>query len=811
MVFILVLSNLFADFAQEKILISGNITDSVGKPVSAASIVVVGTYYGVNTDDQGKFEFLTPFGNEIHISISCLSYKTLNFTIKPTVGQKYVINKTLEKDITELENVTVTGRANMSGNVEEIDMKKIQPIPTTGSGIESLLKTLPGVTSNNEFSSQYNVRGGSFDENVIYVNDVEIYRPLLIKSGQQEGLSFINSDMVGSLKFSAGGFDAIYGDKMSSVLDITYRQPTQFAGSASGSILGGNLSLEGINKNKKLTWLIGARYKTNQYLLNSLNAQGEYKPVFVDFQSSVCYKLNDQWDLSFLGSISDNKYLFIPTVTQTTFGSIANVYQLNIYYNGQELDQFNTSLGAFTLQYIPLKNLYLKFILSAFTSAESETYDLNGQYWINDLGDALSQDNDNITAIGVGSFLEHARNQLNADVFSISHKGLLEMQNHKLKWGLSWQKEIIHDRLDQWTMIDSAGYSIPYDSSLKQINFYQSAFATNTVLNDRIQAYCQDINKFQLGLTNIQWTYGLRFHYSHYTNEFLIIPRSSISLKPNWNKDILFYFSTGYYPQMPFYREMRNPQGELNNKLRSQKSWHFVLGGDYNFMAFDRPFKFTTEAYYKYLWDLVPYKVQDVSVQYAAENLAKGYAMGVDFKVNGEFIKGTESWFSMSLMHTEEINNQSPNIGYYPRPANQLLHFGMFVQDYLPNNPTYTASLLFVFGTGFPVSNPIIGQYVPYRDLASNRYNQLPAYKRVDLGLSKVIKREDRKFSKYNPICYFREIWITAEILNVFNIENTVSYMWLRSVGYQSVQSGWFAVPNYLTPRLFNLKLTMKF
>ena len=800
--------------AQDKVTISGTITDEEGNPVISGSIAVLGTRQGAMTNDKGFFSMEVAYESEITLAFSCVSYVPLRFKVYPKPGEKITVNKRVEKDITELGDVTVFGRTDLSGTSQKIQMKSIQTIPTTGSGIETLLKTLPGVSSNNELSSQYNVRGGSFDENLIYVNDVEIYRPFLIRSGQQEGLSFINSDLVESLKFSAGGFDAMYGDKMSSVLDITYRKPTTFAASASASMLGANLTVEDMTKNKKLSWMLGARYKTNQYLLNTLDTKGEYKPTFGDIQTSVNYFINEAWTLSFLGSLSINKYKFVPDMKKTTFGTIAKVYELVIDYDGQELDHFNTSMGAMTLQYQPRKDLSLKFIGSAFNTSERETYDLMGQYWINELGSALDQNTDNTTTMGVGSFLMHGRNALKANVLSFSHKGLYEINKHKLRWGATYQREIIHDRVDDWTMIDSAGYSLPFDSALQQINIFDAANSVNHVFNNRIHGYIQDVYKFKTAASTIQITYGVRAQYSSFTNELTVSPRASVSYNPDRKKDVLFYFSTGYYPQMPFYREMRDPEGKLNRNLRSQKSYHFVLGSDYNFMALSRPFKFTTEIFYKYLWDLVPYKIENVRLQYAAMNMSSGHVTGIDFKVNGEFVRGTESWVSLSLMQAREdikgdvsidSNGIATPIGKFPRPTDQIVHLGMFLQDYLPNNPTWRASIMVMFGTGLPVNNPFRDHYEPYQN------RRLPSYRRVDLGITKILKSEKTVLKEGSAFRHFKEIWVTGEVLNLFNIENTVSYMWLRSVGYQSFNPGWFAVPNYLTPRLFNLKLTMKF
>jgi len=805
--------------SQDRFVIYGTVHDEEGQPVEGVNVVFMGTRIGTSTDKSGYYEISAPVANEYKVLVSHISYDPVMFKINPLPGQKIRSDHVLRRDTAILDNVVVSGRTELTGTVQRLEMKNVETIPTSGSGVETLLKTLPGVSSNNEMSSQYNVRGGSFDENLVYVNDVEVYRPFLIRSGLQEGLSFINSDMVESLRFSAGGFDVTYGDRMSSVLDIRYRRPAAFSGNASASLLGGNLTLEGISGNKKFTWIGGLRYKTNQYLLGHMDTHGEYKPVFADVQTLLTYAFNEKWDLSFFGTFSQNRYRFIPEYKETKFGSISQVYQLKIYYDGQEDDRFNTGVGALTLHCQPAENFSMKWIASAFSSSERETFDLLGQYWINELGNAFDQKNDSIAAIGVGSFLMHARNRLYANVFSLSHKAWYDLDVHKIRWGISWQKELLNDRLDEWTMIDSAGYSIPVDTATGIISMYEVGQATNVVENDRVQAYLQDNIRWYAGSSLLILNAGVRTHYTSYTHEFAVIPRASLSVKPSWKKDWLFYLSSGYYPQMPFFREMRDPDGNINSRLRSQKSVHFVLGGDYNFMAWNKPFKLTIETYYKHLWDMVPYKVENVRIQYAAENVARGYAAGLDVKVNGEFIKGTESWVSFSLMQTRERNSglyytgtdgSLHPLGYYPRPSDQLVHVGIFLQDYLPTNPSYRVHLMMVFGSGLPVNHPFRNHYEPYFSGKPDFY-RLPPYRRVDVGLSKVIKREDKAISAKNPLRFFKQAWITLELLNMLNIENTVSYMWLRTVGYQSVNPGWYAVPNYLTPRLLNLKLTCKF
>jgi hypothetical protein len=794
---------------EDDAIIFGKITDPEGKPVFPVSIRVAGTIHGTVTNEKGLFELHVPASTDIQLVISCLGYKQTIEKINVEKGNRIEINRTLEIEFKKLEEVSISEEMDRNSSITRINIKTLDYLPSTTGGVEALLKTLPGVVSTSELSSQYSVRGGSFDENLVYVNDIEVFRPFLIRSGQQEGLSFINSDMVSSVKFSAGGFETTYGDKMSSVLDITYRRPSEFGGSASISLLGGSLHLEGISKNRRFTHTSGLRYKTSRYLLSTLETKGEYIPDFFDFQTFLTYDLSSKIELSFLGNISDNRYRFIPETRSTDFGTFQTPLNLVIYYDGQERDRFNTFTGAFTAMIRPHDNLSLKFIASAFSSIEEEKFDIQGQYLINELDNSANSETygDSILNIGIGTFLNHARNNLDAFIYSVSHIGLLTKGENVVKWGIQWQNETINDKLSEWEMIDSSGYSIPYSDEEVLLN--SVVRASNHLESNRFSTYVQNTRRFEDDKAIYYLNAGIRFSYWDLDKQLLVSPRIILSLKPFWKKNIVFRFSAGYYYQPPFYKEMRYPDGSLNRDIRAQKSIHFVSGSDWIFSAWNRPFKFTTEIYYKYLQDIIPYKLDNVRIKYMAENKAKGYAAGLELKLHGEFVPGAESWVSMSIMKTEEdivddyVYEENLQPGYYPRPMDQRLNLGLFFQDYFPNHPDYKVHLNVLFGTGLPFSPPDNERY----DLVF----RMPSYKRVDIGLSKSLKRENRVFSGKNPLNFFNEIWLNAEIFNLLDINNTISYLWVKTVFNQENLPGEFGVPNYLTGRRFNVRLSAKF
>ena len=715
-----------------------------------------------------------------------------------------------------------------SEQIHRIDPKAINILPSASNGVEALLKTLPGVTSNNELSSQYSVRGGNYDENLIYVNDIEIYRPYLVRSGQQEGLSFVNSDMVSSILFSAGGFEAKYGDKMSSVLDIKYRKPDNFNATANVNLLGAALHTEGTNKNHRFSFQLGARQKSNQYLLGAMETKGEYKPSFYDVQTFLTYDVTEKLEINFLGNLSQNKYQMIPQTRQTEFGHVNEALRLTVYFDGQEIDQFNTKMGALSSIYRPNKNLTLKLISSVFNTNENEDFDIQGEYRLDELVKDLGADDFGKVAFnrGIGTYLNHSRNVLKAGIYNLEHKGYYNKGNQNLLWGAKIQQEQVNDKLNMWTMIDSSGFSIPQSGLNQDQIFLQNVLKTQIKINSlRYSSYIQ--NTVNWGdSAEYSFTYGARASYWDINKQLVLSPRLNFAVKPNWNKDILFKAAAGYYNQPPFYRELRGFDGVINNSVKAQNSLQFVLGSDLNFIAWKRPFKFTSEIYYKHITNLIPYEIDNVRIRYFANNNATGYATGIDLKVNGEFVIGTESWASLSVMQTQEnitndfyynyfnasgekiikgitfdgVTTDSVKIepGNIYRPSDQRVTFGLFFQDYLPMLPDFKMHMNFQYGSGMPFGPPT---HLRYQSVY-----RMPSYRRVDIGFSYQIISESKRPREHSPFKFFNDLLISAEVFNLLQVNNIISYLWVKDVSNQL-----YAVPNYLTPRLLNIKVIGKF
>jgi len=811
-IFILIISTQLT-VAQNIETLKGKVLNTEGEPIELAHIRNMSNNTGVASEKDGTYSIKIPKDKNVLIQVSCIGYKARSFTINSATDSISDFNIILEVSVSNIDEVSVVGELSPESNLVKIESKHIELNPDISGNLESLIKTLPGVSSHTELSSQYSVRGGNFDENLVYVNDIEIYRPLLVRSGQQEGLSFLNSDMVSSIQFSSGGFESRFGDKMSSVLDIRYNKPYEFSGSVSLSLLGATAHLEDMSKNGKFTYNAGVRYKTSQYVLNTLETKGDYNPDFYDIQTYLTYKATKTLDFDLLAYYSLNSYRFIPQNRETSFGTIDQALNLKIYYDGNEIDRFETYMGAFTSSFNPNENVSLKLILSAFQTAEEETYDIQGQYYLNELDNVIGSDTygDSIMNIGIGTFLNHARNYLTARVYSVAFKGGYYKRNNKLRWGTQYNYEQIEDNISQWKMLDSAGYSIPYTG--ESIELYETARALNTVNSNRITAYIQDTyNKKFVNSSELFINLGVRANYWDFNKEFLITPRLSISYMPKWNNNMLFRFASGLYYQPPFYKELKNAQGIVNQDIKSQKSIHFVLGNDFTFHAWNRPFKLTTEIYYKILNDLIPYKLDNVQLDYAGQNLAKGYAYGIDFKINGEFVQGIESWASLSLMQTKEDidgdfyytrDNVRVEPGYYPRPTDQLINFSLYFQDYLPMNPSYRMNLNLHYGSGLPFTTPENERY--------DKVFRMKAYKRVDIGFSKVIISDKKTPKEGRKRNVFKDMWIGLEVFNLLDINNTVSYMWVKTVNNQVGDAAYYAVPNYLTSRRFNIKLTAKF
>jgi len=777
--------------------LKGVLKDTKGVPLDMVNVVLKEyPTLGTTTNARGEFLLRIPARKQLTVVFSLLGYKTFQDSVYAQAEETVIKNIEMPEQNLELAEIIVREQRRSGGSLTSLDPKILSAIPNASGAIETMLKTLPGVSSNNELSSQYTVRGGNFDENLVYVNDVEVYRPFLIRAGQQEGLSFVNGDMVSTVDFSAGGFNAKYGDKMSSVLDIKYRKPSDFKGSATMSLLGATAHFEDVSLNGKLSHITGIRYKTNKYILGSLDEQGEYDPRFLDIQTYISYQLSEKVDISFLGNIAQNKYKFIPETRETSFGTWQNPLATKIYFSGQEVDDFQTYLGAFTLNFHPNRNLNLKFIASAYHTKEKETYDILGEYYLNQLERNLGSDEfgDSTLNLGVGSFLNHARNYLQARVYSFYHKGAYNSEKHLLNWGIKYQREQIEDRLNEWIYRDSAGYSIPFSDS--QVLLYHSLNAKNSVSSNRITSFIQDTWSVPLYSGDLYLTGGVRFNYWDFNNELLISPRATLSYFPEWEKKMSFRLSAGMYHQSPFFKELKNSDGSINYNARAQRSYQVVGGTDLIFTAWDRPFRFTTEAYYKSMNRLIPYQIDNVRIRYLGEQEAVGYATGLDMKINGEFVSGLQSWASLSLLQTEE-DIKGDGHGYIPRPTDQTLNFSLFFQDYLPGNPTYRMQLSAFYGSRLPTGPP---NGERYQDVF-----RMPAYRRIDLGFSKVFISPANP-AKSSALRYITDMWLSLEVFNVLDINNTISYFWVSSIyGDQ------FAVPNYLTGRKFNLKLTVRF
>ncbi|MGE0077943.1 MAG: carboxypeptidase-like regulatory domain-containing protein [Bacteroidales bacterium] len=800
-------------FSQTKLIV-GVVTDTLNQPIVNANVLVEGTNNGVSTDDNGRFKLNIVEKQHVIIKVSYLGYQTEWITINPKdKGELTELHFRLTPETKTIDGVFISAIQRRQGNIDRLSAKEIKFMPNISGNFESLLKSIPGVSSSNELSSQYSVRGGSFDENLVYVNDIEIFRPFLVRSSQQEGLSFINPDMVSSVEFSAGAFNAEFGDKMSSVLNVHYRKPESFETTASGSLLGASITTEGIFGNSKFSYITGVRYKTSQYMLNSLEVKGDYSPSFIDWQGMFNYEINSKLSVSLLGNYSGNSFVFEPDVRETRFGLYTNTLQLKVYYDGQEVDKFQTALGALSVEYKPTSALKLKLYSANYLNSERETYDLLGQYYLNELDNSLGSSTygDSVINVGIGGFLNHARNYLDVYVNSVGHIGQYDFGNLKAKWGVTLQKEHFDDELVEWELVDSSGYSLPYNG--ESVTLKSSLRAKNKLDAVRLSSFAQFEFNRNIGDFKAQATAGCRFLYWDLNQEKLVSPRATLSIIPLSNKNLEFHLSSGVYYQPPFYKELRLPDGTLNKDIKSQKSVQFLLGSEYYFSAWNRPFRISAEIYYKALSDLIPYKLDNVRVKYLGDNLAKGYSKGIDIKVNGELVSGAESWVGFSLLKTMEDLKGDSYVdsdgvthypGYYPRPTDQRFSFNLFFQDYLPGNPSFRVHLYGFYGSG-----------LPFGVATSDRYDinfRMPAYRRVDIGFTKILL-DDNIRSSIIPakLKGVKSIWIGAEVFNLLNFSNTVSYMWVQTVGNQDGESDIYAVPNYLTSRRINVKVLVKF
>ncbi|PKQ62038.1 hypothetical protein BZG02_13955 [Labilibaculum filiforme] len=796
--FILLISILlpFQLKAQQHAIIKGNITDDKQNKISGAHIQIEPIAKYTTSDTNGNYTIKVPSNTNITLKISHISYQNFEAKFQLKSGEIKSYNHILQLKQEQLKEVVVASQESISNKNISIGTKQLELLPVTGSGaVEQIIKTLPGVSSNNELSSQYTVRGGNFDENLVYINDVEIYRPNLVRSGQQEGLSVINPDLVSSIQFSSGGFDAKYGDKLSSVLDVKYKTPTKFEASAEASLLGSSFHFANSSKNSKLSYLAGIRYKTNEYLLNSLDTKGEYKPNYTDVQAMLNYRFSNSLSLHLWASMSRNNYNFKPETRNTSFGTISEALQLKIYFEGKEKDKYETNLQALTLKFHPNSISLYRIIASRYETTEKETFDIMGQYYLSDL--FVSQggnSSESLENIGVGTFIDHARNKLSRNVSTIDLKGDHNIDDLFIQWGVGGKHEEVDDRINEWQYQDSAGYSVPVSNSGVVLAYTRNA--TNKINSNHITSFGQATYVFQNSKGEFQLTGGLRYHFWDYTNESFFSPRASVDYIPNWEKKVKFRFSSGFYQQTPSYREMLNYNGKINPNVNLQKSIHYVLGQEYFFQAWNRPFKFSSELYYKDLKSLTPYDIENVRIRYYADKKSKGYATGLDLRINGEFVPGTESWASLSIMKTEE-DIIGDEFGYLPRPTDERVNFAMFFQDYLPNNPSYKMHLSLFYGGKLPVWTPKKGK--------NGDSFRMPNYRRIDLGFSKVLVDENTDF-KNGLLKHFKSMWISLEVFNVLDINNTISYLWINDVSGNQ-----YAIPNYLTSRKINLKLSAKF
>lgn len=775
-----------AMYAQaQSFTLQGRVVDESGSPVEFASVSCLKQGKMTMTSLKGEYSLQLHSADSVEVRFSMVGYKTKIRVLRRPRG-KQTLQVVLYSNDNELGEVTVTGTRIQSGQTQELKKEHLKNLPSvSGNAVEELIQSQAGVSTHSELSSQYNVRGGSFDENSVYINNVEVYRPFLVRSGQQEGISVINPDMVEKIEFSTGGYEARYGDKMSSALNITYKRPKPFEASVSASLLGASAYV-GVS-NKKVSWSNGLRYKTTRNLLGSLDTKGEYKPTFIDYQTYFTYTPNERWDINFLGNISNNHYNFSPEDRETNFGTMENVKSFRVFFDGQEKDVFRTFFGSLGITRHFGKNTSLSLIASAFKTREQEKYDIQGQYWL-----TQTETSENL---GVGTYFQHARNYLNAHVESLKLLLKTKQKRHDIEGALTFKKEHISENSVEYEMRDSSNYSIPHTG--KDLYMIYSMRAKNVLDANRIEAYIQDTYRFGGGEGQSHYTlnYGVRFAHWSYTKETILSPRVSLGIIPAFNENVTMRFAAGLYYQAPFFKEIRDTTtvngityAKLNNKAKSQRSIHFIAGYDYRFKLNNRQFKFTAEAYYKLLGNLVPYSVNNVKVVYYGDNESSGHAAGLDFKIYGEFVPGTDSWLSLSLMSTKmKLNGVS-----IPLPTDQRYALNLFFTDYFPGTDRWKMSLKLAFADGLPFA-------APHRELESNSF-RAPAYKRADIGLSYRLINNADNHNKKNPL---RNLWLGVECLNLFGINNVNSYYWITDVTGQQ-----YAVPNYLTGRQLNFRIS---
>lgn len=793
LLFLSILSATAAD-----VVIHGKVTDENSKPVEFATVRIKGTALGATTGLEGDYRLSTPARDTIVVIFTCIGYNEERRTLIKAKGD-ITINMRMRENTKMLEGVEVTEIKKQTGSMQHIDASDYKfAADATGGSVESMMATMAGVSSGNELSSQYSVRGGTYDENSVYINGIEVYRPQLISSGQQEGLSIINPDLVGAIGFSTGGFTAEYGDKMSSALDITYREPQSFEGSLGLSLMGGNLAIG--QSSKHFSQLHGIRYKQNNSLLSSLETRGEYDPKYFDYQTLLTWKISPKVKMSVLGNISVNDYKFTPVNRTTNFGTANDAKQFTVYFDGHEKDRFETYFGAYTLDFRPSKSTLLQLLASGFLTNELVTYDISGEYWLDQAGTGGSEGIGG--ELGVGRYHEHARNRLKSSVIDVALKGSTAIKKHTLSYGLSFRRQSVMERSREWELRDSAGFSLPSDPD--QLKVIYNLSAREDLNTTRISAFVQDnwrINSTK-GYFNINA--GLRMSYWSFNKEMLVSPRVNVGFIPEASPSWAFRFATGLYYQAPYYKELRmittdengNGTVTLNPDIKSPSSWHFILGADYTFRAFNRPFKLSGEVYYKALSNLIPYELDNLKVVYSGMNEASGMTAGVDFKLFGQFVAGSDSWISLSFMKTQETLRGVK----VPRPNDRRYNLAVYFTDYFPKFPKLKFSLRGILSDGLPA--------IASHSSRDKGYFRTPAYKRVDVGLMygllTPVKEGDS--AREGFLRHFKSIWLGVDVFNLLDVSNVSSYYWVTDVN--NIQ---YAVPNYLTRRQINVRLTIDF
>ena len=809
--FILIYNVNFAQTARVK----GLVLDQNNNPVEKVNVTDGKTK--TLTNENGFYSLIIDANKKVSVVFTHVSLKRITSIIELKPNEDLELNPVMNDNAEEMGELVLINNNKRFQGITTIDPITIRKIPGANSGIENILKTLPGVYSNNELSTQYAVRGGNYDENLVYVNEIEIYRPFLIRSGQQEGLSFTNTDMVENVSFSAGGFQAKYGDKLSSVLDITYRIPTNFAAAFEANFLGGSLTLEKASKNQKWTAMTGIRYRDNSLLVNSQETETNFRPTFADVQSYVTFTPNTKWQHSFLGNISQNKYNLKPLARQTNFGTIDQPIALVVDYEGQEKSKFSTYFGAFKSVFKPSKNLTLKAIASIYHTQEQEYFDIFADYGFGQLETNIGSNNLGTVKFvtRIGTELNHARNDLDALIFNTEIKGESTIGKNRFDFGIKFTKEDIRDRISEYTVIDSAGFSInppiislpqnqqPYQPYTGPLVPFQNVRATNAVGINRFSGYVQWSRKDKLGTADVWYNVGVRAQNwtvnsngTANNSQTTFSPRAQFTIKPAWQQDMVFRISGGLYHQPPFYRELRDAQGTVRPDVKAQQSVHLVLANDYSFRLWERPFKLVSEVYYKSMTDVNPYTIDNVRIRYAAANNAVAFAQGVDVRMNGEFVPGTESWLSFGYMQTEENINDR---GFIARPTDQRLKFGILFQDFMPKIPSVKLYLNLVYNTGLPGGSPAYADPYIYQ-------TRLRDYRRADVGFSYVFTENNANRDATHWLKKFKDLSVGFEIFNLFNNQNAITNTWVRDV-YTNIQYG---IPNYLTTRVFNLKVSAR-